>query len=476
MTAQATIPLAPKSSIGPYRCEAVLGRGAHGVVYRAHHRNHPHVPIALKVIESRGSLDKLLLEPAILAQLDHPGIIHLRDYFLDQDRVVLALEYIDGMDLQTYVEQCRRLPPAEVRDFLGQLASALDYAHQHQILHRDIKPSNILVQNQDGRVRFVLVDFGVSRIAGGIQLQRRVGGTFHFMAPEQLRGRAAKQSDLWGLGVAAYLLLSGELPFGGSTLGEVTRNVIYKEPRSPSQLAGVSDPGLDAIIFRLLEKQVERRTDSARELLDDLGISTQLARGRSAPAVSSTDRGADRSSWEIAAERSVGRSGMLATLFLTLCVLNRIGEVIFLPVFLVPMLLLLIAAPLITHQYLKGKHLEREILLWRFFRAESGHSTLVLATLRSYLDSHPYDLVVYQRYVQALLDTGDARQAAAEARIMLNIDPHNMAGSLLLAHSYFELGLYQLATRVCDNYLAVSGYCFEFTDLKERCTRLDAGT
>lgn len=442
------------------------------MVYLARHRNHPHEPVALKVIESRGSLDKLLLEPAILAQLDHPGIIHLRDYFLDQDRVVLALEYVDGMNLQAYAEQCRRLPPDEVREFMRQLASALDYAHQHQILHRDIKPSNILVQDKDGRVRFVLVDFGVSRIAGGIQLQRRVGGTYHFMAPEQLRGRAAKQSDLWGLGVAAYLLLSGELPFGGSSLSEVTRNVIYKEPVSPSQLAGVSDPELDAIIFRLLEKQVERRTNSARELLNELGISTQPARERSAPSVNSVDR----STWEIVAERSLGRSSLLSRLFLTLCVVNRIGEVVLFPIFFVTMVLLLIAAPLVTHQYLKSRRLEREILLWRFFRAEPGNSTLMLATLRKYLDSHPYDLVVYQRYVQALLDAGDPRQAAAEAQIMLNIDPYNMAGSLLLAHSYFELGLYHLATRVCDNYLAVSGYCFEFTDLKERCLSLDSGT
>src|SRR5947209_3234130 len=142
--------VSPAQQIGDYVIERELGRGAHGVVYRAHHRDRPGTPVALKVVESRGDLDRLLLEPALLSRLRHPCIVGIEDYFLRGDDLVLALEFIEGEDLKSLLDRGQTLSQAEVRDLLVQMAGALAEAHVRNIIHRDIKPSNILVVRQAG--------------------------------------------------------------------------------------------------------------------------------------------------------------------------------------------------------------------------------------------------------------------------------------------------------------------------------------
>src|SRR5262249_29868638 len=104
--------------IGDYVIEHPLGRGAHGAVYRAHARENLDTPVALKVVESRGNLDTLLLEPALLSQLDHPCIVGMRDYFVSGQNLVVALEFIEGKDLGKELDEGRTFTQAEVRDLL----------------------------------------------------------------------------------------------------------------------------------------------------------------------------------------------------------------------------------------------------------------------------------------------------------------------------------------------------------------------
>ena len=268
----------PPARFGPYLVDRELGRGAHGVVYCAHHVQRPQTPIALKVVESRGSLDKLLLEPEVLSKLRHPGIVGLEDYFLDGDKLIVALEFVGGGDLKDYLTGRGPLPPAEVREFLRQMASALDHAHAAGVLHRDIKLPNILVEAREGQPpRFVLTDFGISRIAEGIQVAKHAGGTYLFMAPEQLRGRPEKQSDLWALGVVAYMLLTGQQPFAGNTVAELSHAVFFTIPKPPRDLVPTAaDETLERILYGLLEKQVTARTASAKDLLAQLGEDAAL--------------------------------------------------------------------------------------------------------------------------------------------------------------------------------------------------------
>jgi serine/threonine-protein kinase len=276
--------------VGPYELEKELGRGAFGVVFRAHHRDRPEAPLAVKVVEGRGPVDRLLLEPALLAKLNNPCIVRLEDYFLQGDRLVLAMEYVPGDDLKTCAERGDSFGPAQVRELLVQMAAALETAHAHNVVHRDIKLGNILVDRSGPRVRFVLTDFGIGRAAEGIQTQKHAGGTFAFMAPEQLRGRPCPQSDLWALGVVAYRLLTGKMPFTGQTLAALSSQIFYATPLPPSKCdAGSADAELEAIIYRLLEKSLSERTASASELLRELGYAgkadTVLSRARrEAPA------------------------------------------------------------------------------------------------------------------------------------------------------------------------------------------------
>src|SRR5450631_1216615 len=108
--------------IGSYMLDGELGRGAFGVVYRAHLVRRPETSVALKIVENRGNLDRLMLEPALLSELHHPCIVRLEDYFLDGDRLVLALELIQGDDLKICVDRGEVFGQAEVRDLLVQMA------------------------------------------------------------------------------------------------------------------------------------------------------------------------------------------------------------------------------------------------------------------------------------------------------------------------------------------------------------------
>src|SRR5262249_30506152 len=140
------------------------------------------------------------------------------------------------------------------------------------VIHRDIKPSNILRLGSEVGQRFVLTDFGIGQLAEGIQMQKHTGGTYAYMAPEQLRGRPCPQSDLWALGVVAYRLLTGRMPFPGQTLGELSHQIPYAPTPPLSQVStDTIDPQLEAVVLRLLDKSLQERLPSAEELLRQLG-------------------------------------------------------------------------------------------------------------------------------------------------------------------------------------------------------------
>lgn len=256
--------------VGSYILAEEIGSGSFGTVYKGYHKKSPEEVLAIKVIFNTGSLDTLLVEPELLSQLDHPNIISLKDYFIDTEKLVLVTEYIDGSDLQCYLKQQKQLSVEEVRNFLIQMADALAYAHKRNIIHRDIKPSNILITVQDGKTRFILADFGVGRIAQGIQTVKHIAGTYHYMAPEQLRGRPCEQSDLWALGVCAYNLLTGSKPFEGNTVDELYKDILLRNANPISESLLKTDPELEKVIFNLLEKNLSSRINSAGLLARDL--------------------------------------------------------------------------------------------------------------------------------------------------------------------------------------------------------------
>jgi Protein kinase domain len=545
---------APAEQVGNYLVEEELGRGAHGVVYRAHHRDRPNRTVALKVVPNRGDLDRLLLEPALLSTLDHPGIVGIEDYFVRGDDLVLALEFIEGDDLKSLLERGDTFDQAEVRELLAQLASALAEAHSRNVIHRDIKPGNVLVQRDGGRLRFVLTDFGIGRKAEGIQVKKHTGGTFSFMAPEQLRGRPCPQSDLWALGVVAYRLLTGRMPFPGPTLGELSHQILYAAPLPPSECCpGPVDPQLETVVLRLLDKSLQERVASAEELLELLGQhgqGTVAGPGkRHAPAAAG-----------LSLERRLARGIAVRRVLIVVCVLLYLlpggllsgvlllaGMVLFYraqkderwgrPVaalatlaaivvlacfvvlrygfsrwdlsvpnlllvnpglrdslvkefldFLGPLLggvtmtvvgilvvvlyVLYLFLPVMAGAlYATMRRLQREQVLRDAALADGTGSDRYLQALRDALDSRFEDVGLHLKYAEALFARGRVKEAAVEARLLLRQDPYHFNGNLLLANAYHALGLPEDCVAVCDAYLAVSGYCFEFSELREQCQR-----
>ncbi len=258
--------------VGQYVIEQEIGKGAFGVVYLGHHQSSEQDRVAIKVLENNGHMEQQMAEPEMLSRLNHPNIVRLREYFVHGDRLIIVLDYISGGDLKSALESGRVFSQDEVSELLRSMASALAFAHERNIVHRDIKMANIMLDDSNGQLRFILTDFGIGRVAEGVQDRPNTGGTYLFMAPEQFRGRPVPQSDLWAVGVVAYYLLTGKMPFRGDTLHELSHSILYSNPNAPSIAAGKQiDEKLDLLVAQLIEKSLNERVSSAKELLRLLG-------------------------------------------------------------------------------------------------------------------------------------------------------------------------------------------------------------
>ncbi len=496
-----------------------IGGGGHGIVYKGYHNHQPNETLAIKIIEDTGSLDTLLVEPELLSRLNHPNIISLKDYFLHQGKLILVTEYIDGIDLNTYLEQQGKLTPEEVKIFLTQMASALVEAHANNIVHRDLKLGNILVTGKDENRRFVLVDFGISRMAEGIQMVKRVAGTYYYMAPEQLRGRPCEQSDLWGLGVCAYALLTGVKPFEANTQEDLSQKILLSNPQAPSEILEHIDPQLEEIIFHLLEKELINRTASASELLEEIQNLPTLT---NTPSIV-TPKLADKAqsfipTWEKQDMAQLKKSWIFFWIFVFLAVfpsgivgdaISLTGAIVFYlgqekrnlfrtvsGIFimllgrLVSLIFLTITDNIINgislwiyflelpftliavHYLTKIRRLQETLLFHRTLRQASRDSENIISLLKRFIDINWENLNLRQKYIELLLLERKVEEAIVEAKLTLELDPYNFGINLLLANGYFEAGLYEQCSQVCNSYLAVSGYSFEFSELKYKCERL----
>ena len=242
-----------------------LGAGGMGRVYKARQLQLDRI-VALKILSPELARDpsfseRFTREARALARLNHPNIVHIYDFGeTHPDPKVppfwfLVMEYVDGVNLRQAM-RAGGISSGEALSIIPKLCDALHYAHESGVLHRDIKPENILLDSQ-GRVK--IADFGLALMAGdaapGATLTRsgvRLG-TPHYMAPEQVETphQVDHRADIYSLGVVFYELLTGELPLG-------------RFP-APSERAG-TDPRLDQIVFRTLEKQRERRYQSAGDM------------------------------------------------------------------------------------------------------------------------------------------------------------------------------------------------------------------
>ncbi|MGH9534800.1 MAG: protein kinase domain-containing protein [Terriglobales bacterium] len=270
--------------IGKYEIIAELGRGAMGVVYEA---RDPLIGrmVALKVITGGQTnrpelLDRFYQEARSAGALQHPNIVTVYELGNEADLPFIAMEYLGGVSLEKIIARRTPMPLAHKVGYVAQICRALEYAHKHGVVHRDIKPGNIM-ETAEGAVK--VVDFGIARLVDASKTQTgTLIGTLGYMSPQQLRGEHAdERSDIWAVGVLFYELLSYARPFRGDNPAALMMSIISKAP--PPLVAGGVDCSaeLEAIVFRMLEKEAADRYQTMDDVLlslDPVWKSLQQAR------------------------------------------------------------------------------------------------------------------------------------------------------------------------------------------------------
>ena len=279
--------------IGRYRIDGTIGRGAMGVIYRAHD---PMIDraVALKLVrtdllEGADRADFIVRfqrEAQAAARCAHPNIVAVYDFATHEGNPFIAMEFVEGWSLAQLIARARPSLDRTV-SIVRQILDALAVAHAQGVVHRDIKPANILVAAGD---RVKVTDFGISRMGGSELTQSgAMIGTPSYMSPEQCRGDPVDfRSDLFSTGALLYEMLAGERPFPGDNLNQITYRLVH-EPAPPLAVKAPEMPAaLQGVLDRALAKLPDGRFGSAVEMADALGIAAGAApgpAGRSAATV-----------------------------------------------------------------------------------------------------------------------------------------------------------------------------------------------
>src|SRR6266568_9281805 len=257
---------------GRYAIETLLGLGGMGAVYRASDTFELQ-QVARKVIsavsnnmELATAVERFRREARYAHQLHHSNIVPVLNFGQDGTLLYLVMSLITGGTLKAMLKAEQPLPTALAQRYLNELGEAIDaiHAHPRQIIHRDIKPSNLLIHQDDGRL--VVADFGIARALQEQALTQRgwALGTEHYVAPEQEKGKAEPASDIYSMGVVAYQMFTGLLPFQA-----VVRSRAAELP-PPSKLNTTLPAAVDAVIFRAMEVEPAKRYHAGREFADAL--------------------------------------------------------------------------------------------------------------------------------------------------------------------------------------------------------------
>lgn len=287
-----------------YRLLEVIGEGAMGVVWRAHDTVLDR-PVAIKEMRPRVGPDQVeivsrfLAEARAAARLRHPNVVAVHDVFTELDRVVIAMELLDGCTLDRLVAAEGAQPASTVRAIMSQVAQGLAGAHSAGVIHRDLKPDNIFWTTEG---RAVIADFGLARIGLGVgTIDGTVMGTPGYMAPEQVRGTTAgPAADVFAWGVVARMLAAGRPPFGDpddSDPAALPYRIIH-EQLPPLDLP--DDRALARLVDECLAKDPMQRPADGRELTARLAREQHDAGAVEEVAVPAVSR-RGRPAWVVAA-------------------------------------------------------------------------------------------------------------------------------------------------------------------------------
>lgn len=259
---------------GRYQDAEFIAEGGMGRVYRVHDRVLQRT-VALKFLtgESPEHARRFLKEAQIQARVESPNICRIYEAGEMGGRPFIAMQYVEGKTLDAAAAQ---MTPDQKLRLLLKVAEAVHAAHRLGLIHRDLKPSNIMVEpSEEGSWEPYVMDFGLARELSGPSLTQSgiIVGTPSYMAPEQTRGEASaldRRTDVYSLGATAYELLSGKPPFEGGSSLDILRKVAEENPVPLERLVPSLPTDVETIVMKCLEKEPQRRYDSAKALADDI--------------------------------------------------------------------------------------------------------------------------------------------------------------------------------------------------------------
>jgi predicted Ser/Thr protein kinase len=261
------------AEVAGYRIEALLGRGGMSVVYLAEHLRLGR-KVALKLLasvlsEDEGFRDRFVRESRRAAELDHPNIVPIYDAGEADGQLYIAMRYVEGCDLKTLIGRDKRLSTGRTLYILEQVASALDTAHDHDLIHRDVKPANILIAEPSEMV--YLADFGVVKhtASRGLTKTGFFIGTVDYAAPEQIEGLPVDaRTDVYALGCVLYECLVGKAPFDREGEVAVMHAHLVEPPPTLTTLRPDLPKSLNRVIASAMAKSKDERYNTCEELID----------------------------------------------------------------------------------------------------------------------------------------------------------------------------------------------------------------
>ncbi|MEO6892777.1 MAG: protein kinase [Ktedonobacteraceae bacterium] len=262
-------------NLGGYQLEEEIGRGSMGMVYRGKQFALGR-EVAVKVLPRALAKDasyvaRFIREAQIVAGLNHPNIVQIYDAGQQNGLLYFAMEYVQGPTLGSLLRLDGMIPQYLAAEYAAQIAEALDCAYsEHHVIHRDIKPENLMLDRW-GKVK--VMDFGLARATGHqqITIAKTLVGSIYYASPEQVWGHTLdNRSDIYALGVVLYELVSGQRPFTGRSLPELTQAIVNGPLRPPSVLNPELSQELEQIILRAMARDINDRFTQAQLLAREL--------------------------------------------------------------------------------------------------------------------------------------------------------------------------------------------------------------